>query len=78
MSLHLVLIQASELLAEGEVGMLEYFVVNSLRVKISFLMVLLFSVSCDWNIDLSTGTSLFSTIIDSTLDLITIMDYQLK
>lgn len=78
MSLHLVLIQASELLAEREVGMLEYFAANSLRVKISFLMVLLFILSCDWNIDLSTGTSLFSTIIDSTLDLITIMDYQLK
>lgn len=38
-------------------------------------MIFLFLLPSYWNIDLSSGTSLFATIIDSVLDLITIMDY---
>lgn len=76
-SLYLEVIQASGLLAK-KVSMLEYFAAKSLRVKHFFLVILLFSLPRDWNTDLSSGTSLFSAIIDSILDLITIMDYPLK
>lgn len=65
-------------MSERKVSILEHFAAESLRVKNLFIMILLFILPCDWNIDLSSGTSLFSTIIDPVLDLIMMMAYQLK
>lgn len=50
-----------EILADWKVNLLEYckIAAKSLRVKISFLMILLFILLSDWNVDLSSGTHCF-------------------